>query len=460
MIDTLVTFVLRGTLIISVLFVIIELMKKMSTKVYPRMYVWLHALAVFSAVGTGLFPDIWSYIGKQSVRMVTAAGNATVTEDSIETMAVASVHIRGDRLWLWSIAVIWLTGGIVFLGYHVIKYVYLKKKLFIWSHEDGNLYEFCVQNEIAVTKSSEKVHIRVCDMPCSPLLIGYKKPYLYLPNIDMKQSDKRLVILHEMTHLKNHDLYWKLFFMLVCAFNWFNPLILVLGKRIDEDIELACDYAVTHMKNDVNAEEYAEMILAVLKLSGGMKHPLTTCFSKNAQHIKKRFQFVLENSKREKKTTAVIVFLCLMMATQLVIQCDVTANHFEDSYIEIQRNIDGIMNVERLSFNELYYEIQDQQEKVTGKIEVVKEKEKIILYPGECLVLYTALDGTQIPLRKDDIVAIRFNLQTAKGLLVGLSNGTSHETTDKHPYVQCVQKEGDESVIYVTNQSSDKVILK
>lgn len=149
-----------------------------------------------------------------------------------------------------------------------------------------------------------------------------------------------------------------------------------------------------------------------------------------------------------------------MMATQLVIQCDVTANHFEDSYIEIQRNIDGIMNVERLSFNELYYEIQDQQEKVTGKIEVVKEKEKIILYPGECLVLYTALDGTQIPLRKDDIVAIRFNLQTAKGLLVGLSNGTSHETTDKHPYVQCVQKEGDESVIYVTNQSSDKVILK
>lgn len=412
MINVLITFIFRETLIISVLFGCIELMKIICKKVYPKVYIWLHALAVFGAVLAEPVSIIWQQIWGMSGTNTGSVTPVMISEKSVQLGTTAApVQISGDRKYFWIIVAIWLAGSLVFLGYHMIQYIQVKRKLFIWSHDAGNLYNFCGQLGIQVKEKYKDVHIRVCDLPCSPLLIGYKKTYLYLPNIDMRYSDKKLVIQHEITHFNHHDLYWKAFFLLVHAINWFNPLMFIFGKRIDEEIELACDYAVTHTVESVSPEEYAEMILAVLKMAGTIKHPLTTCFSKSAQHIRKRFQFLLENTKRERKVVALTSFLCLMLVTQFVIQCDVTTNSFKDSYVEIQRNVSGKMQTEKLCFNELYYQIRDLQGEGDGQIYDIKSKEKIKVNPGESLLLYATSDGTEFSIHENDVVDIKFNLQ-------------------------------------------------
>jgi len=103
-----------------------------------------------------------------------------------------------------------------------------------------------------------------------PALFGIWRPLLLFPKgLAEKLSDGelRLVVLHEMGHLKRRDLPLQCLLVFAQAVHWFNPLAWLAVRLARADRELACDEFVMVRTSEAGADAYAKTLLRVLSLS-------------------------------------------------------------------------------------------------------------------------------------------------------------------------------------------------
>jgi len=100
----------------------------------------------------------------------------------------------------------------------------------------------------------------------SPAVTGFIRPILLLPAgfpEGFSASEVRLILLHELTHLKRLDLQLNWLVCVLQAAHWFNPLLWFAFARMRADREAACDASVL----SIDAKDYrAEYGSALLKL--------------------------------------------------------------------------------------------------------------------------------------------------------------------------------------------------
>jgi len=105
----------------------------------------------------------------------------------------------------------------------------------------------------------------------SPALIGVWRPSLLLPPCppnDFNCRELRLIVLHELVHLKRGDVAINYLLSLLQAVHWFNPLIWLAFVRMRADRELACDEAVLRLMPSHERRTYGGTILKLLEFLG------------------------------------------------------------------------------------------------------------------------------------------------------------------------------------------------
>ena len=106
------------------------------------------------------------------------------------------------------------------------------------------------------------------DAPISPMLLGLRKPRLLLPrhlgSFDALQRE--LIVAHEMTHLRRHDLQWMAAGVLLQTLLWFNPFMRLLRANLTWAQELGCDRDVLSGRPASQRKAYAAALVAQLKL--------------------------------------------------------------------------------------------------------------------------------------------------------------------------------------------------
>jgi beta-lactamase regulating signal transducer with metallopeptidase domain len=112
----------------------------------------------------------------------------------------------------------------------------------------------------------------------SPAVTGFFRPVLLLP-ADFDQAftapEARLILQHELTHVKRHDLPLNALLCTLMALHWFNPLLWLAFYKVRLDREAACDAQVLENAPPQRRVEYghallkAETAFAPLKLSLG-----------------------------------------------------------------------------------------------------------------------------------------------------------------------------------------------
>ncbi len=106
------------------------------------------------------------------------------------------------------------------------------------------------------------------DAAISPMLIGVLQPRLLLP-VQLRQFDasqQRLIIAHELTHWRRHDLQWMGAAVALQTLFWFHPIMRQLRENLCWAQELACDHAVLQGRAPVERKAYAAALLAQLKI--------------------------------------------------------------------------------------------------------------------------------------------------------------------------------------------------
>ncbi|MGL5434485.1 MAG: M56 family metallopeptidase [Lachnospiraceae bacterium] len=264
-------------------------------------YVWLVVLVMYILpIGQAaqLFKPSTINVGTQ---MIKATNN--------ETMAMLNQSITQfiyDTTHRQDISLIWLFGIAVSLAYSVFVSHLFSQRIIAKSKRITNdqVVEI-MQNAIGKMKIKHNIKLRSCSEICSPMIVGIWKPTIILPTVVLlyPATDFELIIMHELTHYKNKDIWYKYFVVLIKSIHWFNPFLYIIAKVISESCEYACDYRLTKQMGNQFSARYANMILNVMQISVlSRQQPsyVSATLYKNRKNIKRRFELIMMKSNNKK----------------------------------------------------------------------------------------------------------------------------------------------------------------
>ncbi len=151
-----------------------------------------------------------------------------------------------------------------------------------------------------------------------PLLSGWMQPLVALPDKLLSEASPemvRMILIHELTHLKRHDLLWTYLFCFVAALNWFNPLFAMFARDFNTARELACDRDVLAALPE-EQEDYGHCLLYVALAMQNITHKLVVAgITEESSIMKKRITQIVEPTRRYFAPLA--VFLLFYLASLL-----------------------------------------------------------------------------------------------------------------------------------------------
>lgn len=109
-------------------------------------------------------------------------------------------------------------------------------------------------------------HVWMAPVVRSPAVTGLWRPLLLLPvqfDESLTAQEARLVLRHELTHLKRGDLLLNALLCLLLALHWFNPLLWLAFFKVRLDREAACDAQVLDHEPQAERVAYGHTLLKV-----------------------------------------------------------------------------------------------------------------------------------------------------------------------------------------------------
>lgn len=215
----------------------------------------------------------------------------------------------------------WAAGTLLFLLWQGVSYLLLRRKLRCSSRpvtEEKILA--LLEKETAAVGLQKVLPIYTAEIG-SPMIVGAAKPVLLLPEISFTEEQLSLVFRHELTHYRRRDIWYKLLLMLANAVHWFNPMVWLMVRAADRDLELSCDEAVVNGKNEEYREEYGRCLLAVVRAGMNRRTLFTTNFYSGKKTLKNRLSTILDMTPKSRGTLAFIALLLAAAVAGSLVAC-------------------------------------------------------------------------------------------------------------------------------------------
>jgi HEAT repeat protein/beta-lactamase regulating signal transducer with metallopeptidase domain len=164
-------------------------------------------------------------------------------EETGSTPAIVSAAGAGSRLdVIFVLGLIWAAGVLAVLVYAmsgILGSLLLRRSATPvhapWVDEARTLAEaFEIGGVIDVVESKAVA---------MPMVCGVWRPLIVVPPAADEWSDerRRVVVLHELAHIKRRDCLTQAIAQIVCAVYWFNPIVWLAARRLRVERERACD---------------------------------------------------------------------------------------------------------------------------------------------------------------------------------------------------------------------------
>lgn len=206
---------------------------------------------------------------------------------------------------------LYLTGAILFLLYQCIGHLLFFRKVRRWAHpvSDSGLLE---QYSALTASFYHPPRLLILPGLSSPMLAGLLRPVLLLPPESESSQSVQWALRHELIHWKRHDLLWKALALAANALHWFNPLVWLLCRRLDRDLEQSCDEAVVQGAEESDRRSYGAVILSAA--SGGRSPAVTTSLRGEAKVLHRRLKRIMDGpQKRGRGWSLLCGIMCLVL---------------------------------------------------------------------------------------------------------------------------------------------------
>lgn len=231
-------------------------------------------------------------------------------------------------------SVIWIAGIAVCLIYQIVSYMLFKRRLRRWrapvDEETHRIFDE-LQNDMSITRD---IKLYRCSEIDSPMLIGFIKPIILLPRNNLAADQLSPVLRHELVHYSRHDLWYKLTLTLANAVHWFNPLMYIMVKVANNDLELICDRITISATG--SAQVYADAILTIMKNRRRFKPAMSTHFLGGRRAMKERFKTIFDQSAKKRGAALMTIVLTISILGGALVTCGFTDNTTETQIKSIE----------------------------------------------------------------------------------------------------------------------------
>lgn len=136
----------------------------------------------------------------------------------------------------------------------------------------------------------------------SPLLYGFVRTQLVIPERDFTDSELEMIMAHELTHYRHHDLWISLAAAVAACVSWFNPFVHLLCREMAQACEYCCDASVLALLEPEDRKDYGRLIISVIEDSLKSRLTCTTSMAAPKDSIQQR----LLNIVRFRKPSAAV----------------------------------------------------------------------------------------------------------------------------------------------------------
>lgn len=261
-----------------------------------------------------------------------AAGTATPGKAGTLPVAAASAKSSSPEPWQTVAGYVWLGGMSVMLAGGLVSAVRLSRQLKGARHQSGNIYEW----------GGAK----------TPFVFGLLKPRIILP-AGLGEHESGYIIRHEQVHISRLDHLVKLAAFAAHCLHWFNPLVWLAVRFMDEDMEKSCDEAVIRELGSGIKKDYSTSLLS---LSTGRTFTGRTPLAFGENSTKGRIKNILNYRKPSFLAVASAAALVIItvaiagltgnMRSQTLTEHDYAKQYIADQIAGIENGVSGAVIVD------------------------------------------------------------------------------------------------------------------
>ncbi|MDQ3814454.1 MAG: M56 family metallopeptidase [Armatimonadota bacterium] len=229
--------------------------------------------------------------------VISSEDRSTLANPTLRAVMAKALVSRLETLAYWT----WLTVAILFLFWLLACHLHIRRVRRRSRIIDGG-DTFQLLRELCRTLKLQPPLLLASTQVSSPFLTGLWRPAILLPanyEIEFDAPSLRAILIHELTHLARRDLWWSALAQVTCVLLWPQPLLWLLGRRMEAVNEEVCDQAV--LNAGCAPTDYARSLLdlaerltlkPVERVAGAGVIPFRSALSRRVRQI-------LDRSRRE-----------------------------------------------------------------------------------------------------------------------------------------------------------------
>jgi hypothetical protein len=142
-----------------------------------------------------------------------------------------------------------------------------------------------------------------------PVTWGCWRPVILLPAKadEWPNERRRVVLLHELAHVKRWDCLTQMMARVACAIYWFNPLVWVGARRMCVERERACDDLV--LNGGCRASDYAAHLVEIARTFRRAPQAAAIAMARSS-HLEGRIAAIVDASRARRAPRALLVGVC------------------------------------------------------------------------------------------------------------------------------------------------------
>jgi TonB family protein len=164
-----------------------------------------------------------------------------------------------------------------------------------------------------------------------PMTWGTLRPVVLLPEDARHWPAERLhaVVLHELVHVRRHDLLAQLAAQAACCLYWFHPLVWLAARELRKERERACDNAV--LGSGVPAPDYAGHLLELARVLVERRSLADAPAMAETGDLEARVRAVLDTSRNRTPLSRRLAATVAAVACALVLPVALVTLHAQSS---------------------------------------------------------------------------------------------------------------------------------
>lgn len=229
----------------------------------------------------------------------------------LRAAATAQTSQSASLPWL---TIIWGVGAALMLGWFALGYIRMVRAM--RAATPANLgAQWCRECGFSFHR---KISVRILNDVRAPLTYGVFRPVVILPpNLMEEDAKRRLALTHELVHVRRFDCLRKLLFALALCTHWMNPMVWLMVRAANRDLELACDEQALAQLGMQSRKAYCLMLLELADRKPPCV-PLGNAFGQSA--AEERIRRMMNPKKMSMFTIVLALTMLLLSFTVLATQ--------------------------------------------------------------------------------------------------------------------------------------------